>query len=243
MIEFENLNKYQVINGITDRDFGSIDISNPKSVSKFVDFISKSFGKKINSQNIIFAQQVHSSKIHICSKKDKPKIIPDVDALITCEPGLILVIRTADCIPVLLFDPRGKVVAAVHAGRRGLLENIITKTIDILKNKFHCLPRDILVGIGPYIKNCCYDVNSDIEHEVKKVYLGDWGKNFQKRNSKLYLDLGKMTYHQLTSSGICKGNIEDINLCTSCRNDLFFSHRKSKTAEEKSQRFATFIGI
>ncbi len=268
---FKNLNKYKLINGVTYRNFGSIDISNPKSTSKLANFISKSFGKKINSQNIIFVQQVHESKIHICSDeapqaythsifrsfgraksaeanfakagKDKSKIIPEVDALVTCKPGLVLVIRTADCIPVLLFDPQKKVVAAIHAGRRGLLENIIPKTVNILKNKFNCTTKNILVGIGPYIKKCCYEVGSDVENEVKKVYPDSWKNFLQKRNNKLYLDLEKIIYKQILGFGIKKENIEDINLCTSCRNNLFFSYRKSKTKEEKNKRLATFVGL
>ncbi len=253
MIVFKNLNKYQVINGITNKDFGSIGISS-KSVFKLANLISKYSNKEINYKNIIFAQQMHGSNIHICYKKDKlctnvniihnkGKIIPKVDGLLTRKPGLVLVIRTADCVPVLFFDPRGKIVAAVHAGRKGLLDNIIPKTINTLKNKFHCIPKDILVGIGPFIKKCCYNVNFNIKNEVKKIYPNDWKKFFQKRNNKIYLDLGEITYKQLLNSGIKKENIEDINLCTSCQNDLFFSYRKGKTIKEKSQRIATFIGM
>ena len=80
------------------------------------------------------------------------------DAIVTNQPGVILAVQTADCVPVLIFDPKQRVIAAVHAGWRGTLREVVPKTVRCMMDRFSCRPSAIVAGIGPSIRSCCYEV-------------------------------------------------------------------------------------
>ena len=188
--------------------------------------LAKSFN--IKPLHYITAKQTHSDHIHIVTKRETlgwnslEASIEDCDALITNLTDLVLTILTADCVPILLFDPKSQTIAAVHAGWKGTIAQILSKTVKKMINVFDCNPRDIQVGIGPSIGKCCYEVGEDVAkyfHHLPYAYT-------TKKNNKYMLDLPTINKQQLMEVGIEKKNIEMSNICTACEVNRFFSYRK-----------------
>jgi len=170
---------------------------------------------------------------------------PTGDALMTSESGVLLSVRVADCLPILLVDPRQRVVAAVHAGWRGALERVAQKTAAEMQRVFGSRPSEILAAIGPGIGACCYAVGEDVVDRFRGAFAnGDGffrepeqagaGKNL------LRLDLAAVARRQLLEGGLAPGNIHATDLCTACRADLFFSHRRDGAA---TGRMMAVVGL
>lgn len=189
----------------------------------------------IKLDNIITGEQVHGNQVVII-KNEKTKFIKGIDGMIT-DKSLILGIRTADCLPIFFYNPKKKIIAAIHAGWKGLYADIIENTVVSMK-KLGSKPQNIKVAIGPHIKSCCYNVDYDrIENFKGKYKFRSDISEF--RDGKNYLDLGKITFMQLVNSGMSPSNIEVFNICTSC--DLrFWSFRRDK---QNAQRMINFIGL
>ena len=120
----------------------------------------------IKDDDIVSAEQVHGNKIAFATKKELGQRLPGVDALITTEKDVPLVIRTADCAPILIHDPKKNILALVHAGRKGSVLEIVSKTIA----KMGSNPKDLLVKIGPCIDKCCYPT------DIRKLNLAQLAK-------------------------------------------------------------------
>ena len=140
-------------------------------------------------------------------------------------------IQVADCQPVLLFDPNQKVIAAVHSGWRGSLQNIIGKTIISMVHHFHCSPEKIIAGIGPSLGPCC----SEFVHYRKEIPGAFW----KYKKNETHFDFWELSRDQMRETGVKTSNIHISGLCTKCRNDLFFSYRRQKI----TGRFAGVIGL
>ena len=189
----------------------------------------------------IVANQTHSSNIEVIKEVKtrgwdiQSSVIQDCDALITNKKGLMLTILTADCVPVLLFDPKQSVIGAVHAGWRGTEQGIVHKTILEMQKVFGSNPTDIVVGIAPSIGRCCYEVGED----VAKYFFED-SASFSKKEDKFMLDLPYLNKMQLLKAGLLEQNIEMSNVCTSCAVDDYFSYRNEQGC---SGRFMSMIGL
>ena len=148
------------------------------------------------------------------------------DAIVTNQPGLLIAVETADCVPILLLDPIRGVYAAVHAGWRGSLGGIVKKTVTVLQNRFGCSLRSIRAAIGPSIRACCYEVNGLVLTPLKRSvpYWADVVENV--KGTKAHLDLRGLNRRQLEETGISADRIETVNLCTACHPDLFHSYRR-----------------
>ncbi|HAN22104.1 MAG: hypothetical protein A2Y15_03745 [Clostridiales bacterium GWF2_36_10] len=148
-----------------------------------------------------------------------------VDGLVTTEKNLILSIRTADCVPVLLYDFRNKISSAVHAGWRGTLGRITSNAIKKMKS-LGAKTENIIAAIGPCVGVCCYEVGE----EVFKLFIesdNDFNSCFINKDSKLFFDLTKANELILIKSSIKKENISSSSLCTYCNENDFFSHRRN----------------
>ncbi|HEV2177305.1 MAG TPA: peptidoglycan editing factor PgeF [Terriglobia bacterium] len=162
-----------------------------------------------------------------------PECGPAGDALMTAESGVLLSVRVADCLPILLVDPRQRVVAAVHAGWRGALGRIAQKTAAEMQRIFGSRPSEILAAVGPGIGACCYEVGGEVAQRFRGAFAG--GDAFfcereqaaaSARNNLLQLDLTAVVRRQLLDGDLDPDNIHATDFCTACRTDLFFSHRK-----------------
>ncbi len=203
------------------------------------------YGKLLRGpERFIWANQKHTSRVFVvdishggagafsCSNA-----IPEVDALVTACPNLYLCILTADCLPVLLYDPACRVVAAVHAGRRGLAGGIIENTVSVMGNHFGSRPDTILAGIGPGIDKCCYRV----DEETGRSFLSQTGVlPADGISGEVHLDLKATCRRLIMEEGIPADRIETMPECTACNNSVFFSYRGD---DSKTGRFATYIAL
>ena len=195
-------------------------------------------------EKILCAAQIHGDRIHQVSGGEPSIFGPDAplqgDGLVTVEKGLYLGILTADCVPLLLFDPRRSVVGAVHAGWRGTEKGIAGKAVRKMCDAFGCEASDILVALGPAIGPCCYVVGD----EVARAFVEkdpETGPFLQPEGSGRWtLDLEAVNRHQLIRAGIRDTNVTTSSLCTSCRKDLFFSVRAEG---EPTGRQIALIGL
>lgn len=148
------------------------------------------------------------------------------DALVTDQPGVMVAVRTADCVPVLMYDPTYRVVAALHAGWRGAVAGIVPKTIALMRSRFGSVPRHLRVSIGPSAGVCCYEVDAPVLNSLCES-VPDWKTLIRDRKGgKARLDLKGMIRVQTQGAGVPPQSITTVNLCTICHEDLFFSYRR-----------------
>jgi YfiH family protein len=138
-------------------------------------------------------------------------------------------ILVADCVPILISDPSKGVIGAVHAGWKGTLEGIAQKTVEALQGLFGCSPEDLVVGIGPSIGPCCYEVGPEIVSRAEEVFRTNKDPVIRgAADNKSYLDLCKANLLQLTKAGIPEQNIELAGVCTGHHRNRFYSYRIEK---------------
>ena len=187
-------------------------------------------------KDITIAGQTHSGNVAIISEKDRGKghachknAVSNIDAMVTNQKNICITILVADCVPMLFFDPYRKVIGAAHAGWRGTLKFIAANTVNTMVKKFGSLPEDIIVGIGPSIGPCCYQVGPEVISQVKATFnpAASLIKN-EFRDGTGYLDLWNLNLRQLLNEGILKKNIEIAGICTAHNQEQFFSYRGEK---------------
>lgn len=199
-------------------------------------------------ENLFVPFQIHRSEIALLdqsflfSGKEKQKeFLQGVDALITNIPNTFIAVTTADCVPVLLYDPDKHIVAAVHAGWRGTALDIVIKTVRRMEEAYGCSSGSILAGIGPSIGKEAFEVGEEVRElfTVSQINI----ERFSFRNQqtgKLHLDLWEANRLQLIAAGVQAKNIEISGLCTYSNPEQFFSARKSGV---NSGRMLSGIGI
>ncbi len=171
----------------------------------------------VNMNNLRYMNQVHGCHIEVVTKKSK-LCLDDCDALITNEPNTPLMVMVADCIPILLYDEKKSVIAAVHAGRNGSFLSIVEKTALKMCKVFNCKVEDMTVVLGPSIQRCCYEVSQEMANTVKNKF----GKCYT--NGRL-IDLQGINKKQLLDFGILGENIDISSVCTKCSNKNYYSYR------------------
>jgi YfiH family protein len=208
---------------------------------------------------LVALKQIHSDVI--CAFDGLPAEVCKGDASITDEAGLLLGVQTADCVPILLVDPKKRAVAAVHAGWRGTLARILAKTIGQMRMRFGSKPADLLAAIGPSIGGCCYEVGTEVAIQFTSQFAnaadyfdelrtGDEPNPLQWLNmmppghqpppKNVLLDLRKANRAQLLGAGLREANIFVSDQCTVCRRDLLFSYRKEGAG---TGRMLSAIGV
>jgi YfiH family protein len=208
-------------------------------------------------------RQFHSDVIHVLDAP--PEHSPRGDAAITRARGLLLAVQTADCVPILLVDPKRRAVAAVHAGWRGTLGRIVAKTVGRMCMAFGTHPSSLVAVLGPAIGVCCYEVGPEVAQayasqfaEARKWLGGPFDRlaSGEEPNPlkwlstappghdpplpRVRLDLLAANRWQLLDAGIKGSNILSSELCTSCRTDLFFSYRREHA---RTGRLMVVIGL
>jgi len=204
-------------------------------------------------------RQFHSSVVHFFHTV--PAESCRGDASLTKTPGMLLGVQTADCVPILLADPKKRAVAVVHAGWRGTLARIAEKTVGEMRKRLHSDPGDLLAALGPAIGGCCYQVGTELvtqftsqfanaEEWFDELRTGDEPNPLQWLNmmppghqpppKNVRLDLRKANRAQLLAAGLADKNIFVSDLCTACHTDLLFSYRKEA---DRSGRLLSVLGI
>ncbi len=184
----------------------------------------------IQDSNVVTQGQTHSANIALC---EKPAHLQDNDGLYTFKRNLFLAVTIADCIPVFIYCSEKNIVAAVHSGWKGTAKAIVKVMINELKAKHSVNPESIFCYLGPGISVKHYEVGKETAE-----YFSD--EVIEIRGGKIYLDLKKEIYRQLTDTGIPESNIEISEYCTFERADLFHSYRRDGN---KSGRMMGVIGL
>ncbi len=185
------------------------------------DLICQALG--LSREDITAAQQVHGSQVTLVGAGDRGQVIPAADALIADAPGVALMLRFADCLPVLLYDPVHQAFGLIHAGWRGTVGGIAAKTALAMVEAYDSRPADIMAGLGPCIGPCCYQVGAEVIEPVKANF-NYWQELLQPQgDGSVHFDLWEANRRQLAEVGVQK--IEVSQLCTACHTEEFFSYR------------------
>ncbi len=166
------------------------------------------------------------------------------DAIITRQRGVALALSSADCVPVMYYDPVQKIIGMAHAGWRGTARGIAAATVEAMSEQFGSQPRDIYAGIGPSIGPCCYEVSEEVQHLfygqqqflelptaekyrnlVRESAVFNVGTRLIASETRPHLDLWETNCNQLLMAGLLPEHIELPGICTSCEKERFFSHR------------------
>jgi YfiH family protein len=222
---------------------------------------------KASKMPVIALRQIHSDIVQVVNSSNSEPSGDALkgDALITSEPGILLVVQTADCVPILLADKKRRAVAAIHAGWRGTLQRIAEKALGRMQMEFGTSPQDVIAALGPGIGQCCFEVGPEVaaEFAAKFPEASEWFKGpfdslargdndpnwlpwltmrppgHQLPEPRAHLDLIAANRAILINAGILPGNISSSGFCTACRTDLFFSYRR----ERITGRMMAAIGI
>jgi len=217
------------------------------------------------STPLVTLRQIHSSVLVLGAPGDASRQSPwKGDGLMTDEPGLLLGVQTADCIPVLVADRKRHVVAAFHAGWRGTVKRIVESGIGRMRMEFGSRPEDLIAAIGPGVGPCCYAVGDEVLssfesqfayadelfHEVydtdpvrtryPMLFLTQRAPGHSNIGPSLHVNLVEANRRQLLAAGLKANSIHSTGGCTSCHRELFFSHRAS---QGHAGRMMSVIGI
>ncbi len=193
----------------------------------------------VDPAKIYDVYQVHSDSV---VQTDRPLDAGEphikADAIITNRPGVILMMRFADCVPILFFDPLRHAIGMAHAGWIGTVNKIAAKTVNEMGQKFGSQPGDLLAGIGPSIGADHYPVGNDVVVRVRESFASQADQLLTCRDGKTYLDLWLANQLALTEAGISQ--IEIAGICTSCNLADWYSHRAE---HGKTGRFGAVIEL
>jgi polyphenol oxidase len=183
--------------------------------------------------------QVHSADVVVADEANGPRgCLGKADALITNRPDVTLFLRFADCVPIVLHDPRRQVVGLVHAGWRGTLLKAAAAAVDAMTETYGSAPSDILAGIGPSIGPCHYAVGPEVVLKTREAFPNAADDLLAGRDGVVHLDLWAANELTLRLAGV--EHIESAAMCTACHSDEFFSHRGEQT---RTGRFAALVGL
>jgi YfiH family protein len=222
------------------------------------------FSRELAAANwpLVTPRQIHSDTILFVEAPSKSQLVGD--GLITSTAGLLLAIQTADCLPIILVDPKHRAVGVFHAGWRGTLKRIVEKGVGEMRRRFGTRPGDLKAAIGPGIHGCCYQVGQEVrdQFESQFAYAAKLFREVEERDpvrekypmlfltarppghselpKKIFLDLVEANRQQLSAAGVPARSIEASPLCTNCRTDLLFSYRAEKG---KTGRMMAVAGI
>lgn len=189
---------------------------------------------------MVCAEQVHGAKVAVVTEEDSSKgatdyatAIPGVDALVTATPGILLSLYYADCLPVFFASTDGRVVGVAHAGWRGLVSGVLENTATLLIQVFGIAPNNVVVGIGPGIGKCCFEVGDEVASHFPTSVI-------DRTSGKPRVNLVVAAALRLLEHGIPPGNIYQATDCTSCLPERYFSHRRDRG---KTGRMGAMAGL
>ena len=241
VLQFDNLSQFPAIGHFsttrtggcsTDR-YASLNLGynsgdRPKNVLSNRQILCSAL--EISFEHLIFPKQTHTGAVKVISddffdrdETEKKYFLNETDAVITNLKNVCVAVKTADCVPVLVYDPVKQVVAAIHAGWRGAAQNIVQNTINQMIASFGSDPSDLWAGIGPSISPQIYEVGEEVWSQFAP---GFYQPTNPFKNEKRLLDLWKANHHQLTSSGVPENQIEVAQICTLSNSEMFFSARR-----------------
>ncbi len=188
----------------------------------------------LSVEDVVSSGLVHGSHVARVSRSDMGTLISDTDALVTNDKGVILAVTVADCVPVYFYDSVKNVIGIAHAGWRGVVSEIVKKTIGTMGTEYESDPKDIKALIGPHINACHFEIGEDIVQNFEQ-----YPKAIKRAEGKIFVDLSLILEDQLLSIGMAKEYIIQSNECTYCNPEKYFSYRRDKP--EKVEAMLCYI--
>ncbi|MCL6453058.1 MAG: peptidoglycan editing factor PgeF [Alicyclobacillus sp.] len=180
----------------------------------------------------VVGEQVHGNQVAVVDRRHRGAgsttdhaPIAGCDALVTNEPGLTLVVLTADCVPILFHDPVRRVVAAAHSGWRGTVSHIAVKVVERMSAEFGSRPEDLRVALGPSIRRCCYEVDEAVAGPVRAAFGEKPLVARHGSEERYWLSLQACIRMDLLNASVLDAHIDDVGVCTACHREHLFSHR------------------
>lgn len=227
--------------GVSPEPFQSLNLSTStgdsnENIHENRNRIFETIGRNVDS--LFDVWQVHSNKV-VCTDFPRNREINPIkaDAILTNNPAITLLMRFADCVPILLFDPVKKVVGIVHAGWERTLNKIVQETVREASTRYGCAPEDMAALIGPCIGAHHYEVGLELAQRFAGEFPDSAGI-INRVDHRVFLDLGHANGWLLTGMGV--NHILFTNLCTACDTSNWFSHRAEKG---KTGRFGVVIAL
>ncbi|HET9478929.1 MAG TPA: peptidoglycan editing factor PgeF [Pyrinomonadaceae bacterium] len=193
--------------------------------------------------------QVHGADVRVVGSVEDAKPAENqlgetvyCDVIVSNADGVLAGVKTADCVPILIGDPRTRAFAAVHAGWRGTLESAAIAGVKRLSEEYGARPEELRVAIGASAGPCCYEVGAEVIDAFSSRFANGANLFTPTRPGHGLIDLLKANRDQLESIGVLSEKIHIAPICTMCRTDLFFSYRKEKTLNGKVGRLMAVIG-
>ena len=223
----------EVLHGFSSVQFGDMRPSHNASQQSLQTFLH---ALHIEPKKLVVMNQVHSSNVAWVDISDGGLTVQQTDSLLTKKANLFLGVYIADCVPILLFDPQKKFIGIIHAGWRGLYNEIISNALSEFITS-GSQAKDIIAGIGPCIRSCCYTITKEREEMFAQKFANEAENPYiiVQQNATI-MDLPLLASRQLLKAGITTDNIEDGGICTKDSPD-FYSYRK------EGEDFGEFIGI
>lgn len=205
----------------------------------------------INSQNVYKAAQAHTDNILVLNSKNKEaykyavgeKCTDNFDAYIINEKNIAALVTTADCNPIIIYDPIKNVVANIHSGWKGTVKKIYLKVCEKMVTEFGCDLKDLIVCIGPSIRRCCF---TSEEKEFKEIFTNVWENEenyitYEKDTNRFNIDMIYLIKNDLKEKGI--KNIVVADICTVCNNEDFFSYRVARQNNQEEYGLMATIAM
>lgn len=235
ILQFNKINgDSKIVHGFSTRHYGDMATKNPSSKVNMKNFL---MDLDIDPLNTVNMEQVHGENVEWVNAENAGWRILQTDGLITETRNVFLIVRCADCFPVFITDSSRQIVCTIHAGRRGVYNEIIIKAIESLGKKGFAAS-DLSVFIGPGIRSCCYKISKEIKSEFAQKF-NNISKVIIENGENYHLSLPDVIKAQVIGCKVSEENIEDMNICTYENNNLY-SYRRDG---EMSGRFVGVIGL
>lgn len=204
----------------------------------------------IPAERLVFSKQTHKDRVRKVTAEDcgtgilRPVFYDDVDAHMTNEPNVPLLIFSADCVPVFFYDKTNGAIALAHAGWRGTVQKIAAKTVAAMEREYGTRPEGLAVVIGPSICRGCFEIGPEVAEEFLRVWPEAEARGLLRKGSgdRYFADLWGANRLALLEAGVPDERISVSGVCTMCRQELFFSHRGSKGRRGSNAGFLMLKG-
>ncbi|HZQ10822.1 MAG TPA: peptidoglycan editing factor PgeF [Anaerolineae bacterium] len=226
--------------GVSPAPFDSLNLSShvgdsPENVTQNLERFHRVLG--LAQSATVDAHQAQADRVAQVTLAERGTRIQGVDGLITNLRGIPLMLRFADCVPILLYDPTHQAIGIAHAGWRGTVGKVVTNTVKAMQNAFGTEPSDLIAAICPSIGPCCYEIGADVREQVEAAFPGT-SELLLPRNGTLHLDLWQANALQLRGLGVEQIDVAEV--CTADNTNDFYSWRREKT---HTGRFAAVIAL
>lgn len=218
--------------------FGTRELGDARTIETIFRFFRQ---QAISFKKLVFLEQIHSTNIEVLQdlkNHEEVEKLEDKDGVVTSQSGPVLIVRNADCVPIVYVDKIGGAIGISHQGWRGSLKNMSLKMVGAFLNLGSKI-ENIICSIGPAIGACCYDVDDDRYYSFLEEFDGYSDKIFFKKKGRWHISLSLLNYLQLLDSGVKKENIDFFPFCTKCDSKRFFSRRRTKT--ENFEKMFNFV--